>query len=57
MTGSEVGEIERGGRVWERSSGRDSNTGRPKRNDAVCRCAAHKAIGADIVGLFGVLQT
>ncbi len=36
-----------GGRDRERSTSRDSNTGRPKRNGTTCRRAAHKAISAD----------
>ncbi len=31
----------------ERSTSQKSNSGRPKRNSAVCRSAAHEAIGAD----------
>lgn len=38
-----------GGGDRERSTSWDSNSGRPKRNGDTCRCAAHKAIGADIL--------
>ncbi len=36
-----------GGQARERSTSQDSNSGPPKRNAAICRCAAHKAIGTD----------
>lgn len=38
---------ENGGRTRERSMSRDSDSGRPKHNGAMCRRAAHEAIGAD----------
>ncbi len=41
-----VGESE-GGPDRERSTSWDSNSGWPKYNGALCRCAAHEAIGAE----------
>lgn len=45
LTGSEVGERERGG--GGKSSSQDSNPGCLKLNGAVCWHAAHKAIGTN----------
>lgn len=40
-------ERKRGGRDQDKSTSRDSNSGRPKLNCAIWRCAAHEAIGTD----------
>ncbi len=42
-----MGERE-GGQDRKKSASWDLNTGRPKHKGAICRCAAHKAIGADL---------
>ncbi len=54
MTGSEVGES--GGRDQERSTSWDSNSGRPKCNDAVCQRAAHKPIGTNGFTILNMLR-
>ncbi len=41
----EVGERE--GRGWEKSTSRDSNSGRPKRSSAICWRTTHETISAD----------
>ncbi len=41
-----------GGWDRERSTSRDLNSGRPKRNDATCRLAAHEALSAGNTVLF-----
>ncbi len=45
MTGSKG---ERGGWDRERSANQDLISGRPKPNTAICRRAAHEAIGSNI---------
>ncbi len=39
--------VERGERDQQRTSRRESNSGRCERNCATCRCTNHEAIGAD----------
>ncbi len=44
--------LREGGWDRERSASQDLNSGRPKRNDATCRLAAHEALSAGNTVLF-----